>query len=104
MGQRRQQKQKLRVSLFQDTHSERGVPTVVRKLLTLFSICLLTPVLSGCQKGDLEACADAKFEDYKGHPKRDDGSWNIFWDGGRFDEARARGVAVEICANLLTRD
>ena len=65
-------------------------------------IIIVGILLSGCQKSDLQACADAHTEYLKSEPKKEDGSWNAYWEGGHFDEAHARSAAFSTCAREIS--
>ena len=74
-----------------------------RILIGVAGVFFASAFASGCQdkKSDLQACSDAQYADYKAHPKKEDGTWDTFWDEGRFDETSSRRVAFEICGHIL---
>jgi hypothetical protein len=62
---------------------------------------ILVIAAPGCQKSDIQACVDAQVEDARNNPKKPDGTWNVFWDNGRFDEKNARTIGFAVCGSML---
>ena len=75
----------------------RAKPTLYRAAV----LGILVIAASGCQKSDIQSCVDARMEYFRNDPKKPDGTWNVFWENGRFDEKSARVVAFDICGHVL---